>query len=1037
MIVELLDDDIRLTAPDMGQPNKNPYPGTRAYEFSEASLFFGQDHLCDQVLSKIRENRFVCILGGAGVGKTSLINGGVKPALFGGLFEGLQPSWHIFHLQPGNSPILNMARCISKSKKVEFFEEDQHLKEQICCQILKRGRNGLIELISQLLSAENEEFLFIIDQFEEIFRLRNTGEQSTYNEEAFQYVDLLLEALKNKNVKVQVVISIRSDFTDDCVFFPALAELINKSNVIVPKMDREQIKNAILGPLNIYKIQVEDMLLARLLNDTSITDDALPRLQFALHQTWNNWIVQNNWHKPISLKDYESTGGISNAISIYADSIYNSLDDADKHLCEIIFKSLTERGAENKGFTRPVSVKDLSLIGRAEIEDIWRVINAFHNSTLKLLHLHNEDNKSECVVNLVHVSLIRTWDRLKLWVEDEAISGQMYKQLSDSAAAYLVGKTGLLKPPDLNFALNWKEKQKPNVHWAQRYSPAFERVIVYLSTSYENHKAEEELKRLKDAKSQKKVRSLFLVLGATLFIALVLTILSQLSKNSSERQKNLALEQKQEAMEKSLKAEQLSKEALEEKTKAENAANEAEQSKQKIQEESKLLTEQKLNAESAAQQAVQRSNMSEQNLKQLSIQNQEIEKNAYQVTQQKNAAENEAEASYQMRMITLAQTLAIKSIQVENNNQLKALLSVYANYFNSKYNGPNVQSDIFSALLLTAAELRIPYRLPLPAHIGAVNGMCSNDRSNMMYSTGSDGKIYAWNISTPSPSARLIANLKTRNLSIAISPNGKLLAVGSDLGNIKIIDLAGYDVVADLKGHSGAVFSMSFSKDGLQLFSTASDKKILLWDMDNHSSKEIYSGTSSVRSISLSPDGRFLAGGTENGHIYIWDIKTNQMSEIQTEQHSAFFSLDFNPSGTLLASGDLKGNVQLWNPYSHKLIRTLKSHNARVVDVKFSAIGDYLVSSSYDGSAYIFDTKTAGLTPLIIREPGAYVMGAVINSNNQRIFIATNKSENLISYPCQSNTLVNAICPKISRNLTTEEWNAYIGSDIKFVKPCE
>jgi flagellar biosynthesis GTPase FlhF len=1021
----------------MGLSISNPYPGLRSFEFTESHLYFGQDYICDQVLNQLRENRFVCILGGSGVGKTSLINCGIKPALFSNAIHGFSSSIQIFHLQPGNNPILNLAKCISKSKKAEFFEEDQHIREQVCYNILKRGRQGLNEIISQIMTVCEGDILFVIDQFEDLFRLRLKTDNYTFYEEATQYVELFMEAIKNLNSRVFVVVSVRSDFTDDCIIFPTLAELINKSNVVIPKMSRDQIREVVLGPLRVFKVQIEEPLMAKILNDAAVSEDTLPRLQDAMHQTWKSWLSQSNWHKPITLKEYESTGGMLNSISIYANSIYESLSEDRKKLCEMIFKSVTERGFENKGLTRAVTISDLAYICKADISEIKEVINVFRSQDVKLLIYDDSESKADGIVNVVHVSLTRLWDRLKTWVEDEAISSQMYKQLCETSASYLIGKAGLLRPPDLNFALNWKEKQNPNLYWAKRYNPAYERTMVFLSTSYESFQAEEELKKLQVRKTQKKVRSFFVVLGGTLFIALAMIVLSQISRSSAEKQKQIALLQKQEAIEKSEKAELLSKEAVEEKTRAQYAANEAEKLRMLEEEKSKILTVEKQNAEYTAIQAIQKSNESEQNLQQVAQQKNEIEKNVIQANIKKSEAEKEAEEANRKQMITAAQALAVKSLQTAGNKPVKVLLSMHANRFNNIYKGPEIQPDIYSALMSSAADLGITLRTSLKGHIGTVNSLCVNQKQSTVYSTGSDGKVYSWNIIDGLPSQRLIANLNSRNLSITLSLNGRWLAVGSDVGAIKVIDLSNLNNIITLSGHTGAVFSLAFSRDGQQLFSTASDNKILLWDITTHKSQIIFNENKAVRAIAVSPDGRFLAGGADDGRILSWDIKSNQLSIFNNDNNIAIYSIAFNTTGTILATGDLKGNVKLWNPYSQKLIRNLKNHNARVVDIKFSQTGDLMVTSSYDGSVYIFDTKYPGNPPQVIKEAATLCMSAVFGPNNQKILIGTNKPDNLLLLPINCDAIAKLLCPKVSRNFTTDEWNTYIGSDIKYEKPCE
>ena len=89
----------------------------------------------------------------------------------------------------------------------------------------------------------------------------------------------------------------------------------------------------------------------------------------------------------------------------------------------------------------------------------------------------------DSVIDLSQEILIKLWDRLRDWVEEEAASARMYLRLSEASAMYQQGKTGLWKPPDLQLAINWREQYKPTLAWAERYNPAFERAMVYLRTS--------------------------------------------------------------------------------------------------------------------------------------------------------------------------------------------------------------------------------------------------------------------------------------------------------------------------------------------------------------------------------------------------------------------------------------------------------------------------------------------------------------------------------------------------------------------------
>jgi hypothetical protein len=55
---------------------------------------------------------------------------------------------------------------------------------------------------------------------------------------------------------------------------------------------------------------------------------------------------------------------------------------------------------------------------------------------------------------------------LNAWVDEEAVSIQMYLKLSEASSLYQHGKTGLMKPPELQLAINWRDREKTKPKWA-------------------------------------------------------------------------------------------------------------------------------------------------------------------------------------------------------------------------------------------------------------------------------------------------------------------------------------------------------------------------------------------------------------------------------------------------------------------------------------------------------------------------------------------------------------------------------------------
>src|SRR6056297_1095101 len=93
----------------------NPFPGLRPFTIEESHLFFGREGQSEEVLDNLAKNRFVAVVGSSGSGKSSLMYCGVVPILHGGFITEAGSRWKIVVSRPGNDPIGNLAKEISKN----------------------------------------------------------------------------------------------------------------------------------------------------------------------------------------------------------------------------------------------------------------------------------------------------------------------------------------------------------------------------------------------------------------------------------------------------------------------------------------------------------------------------------------------------------------------------------------------------------------------------------------------------------------------------------------------------------------------------------------------------------------------------------------------------------------------------------------------------------------------------------------------------------------------------------------------------------
>jgi WD40 repeat protein len=334
----------------------------------------------------------------------------------------------------------------------------------------------------------------LVDQFEEIFRFRQSGDKT--GQEASHFIQLLLETARQTEFPIFIILTMRSDFLGDCAEFKGLAEAVNEGEYLIPRLNRKQRARAIEGPVKVGGAEISPRLKQQLLNDIGDDPDQLPILQHALMRMWDYWLNNANREQALDLDHYNGIGRMTEALSRHGDEVYEELpDDNHRLLCMKLFKAITEKQGDGRGVRRPLPFSEIDEITGHQREKILTVIDAYRPiGRTFIMPGQNVKIHDKIIIDISHESLMRVWQRLKNWVNDEADSARIYIRLCETAQLHNRGEAGFYRDPDLKIALAWRDNNKPNANWGTRINDSFELAMRFLDDSSEDFEAEQKAK---------------------------------------------------------------------------------------------------------------------------------------------------------------------------------------------------------------------------------------------------------------------------------------------------------------------------------------------------------------------------------------------------------------------------------------------------------------------------------------------------------------------------------------------------------------
>lgn len=267
--------------------------------------------------------------------------------------------------------------------------------------------------------------------------------------------------------------------------------------------------------------------------------------------------------------------------------------------------------------------------------------------------------------------------------------------------------------------------------------------------------------------------------------------------------------------------------------------------------------------------------------------------------------------------------------------------------------------------------------------VGQIQSLAMGPESRIpMFASGSYGKIRIWNLQTGVQVKELDAHRSWVN-ALAISPNGQILASGSEDTTIRILNFQTGELLQSIPAHSGPVNALAISPNGQILASGSADRTIRFWNLSDGVRLRTISGhQDAVNAIAWSPNGRLIASGSSDRTIQIWDAITGTRVRKLQGHGNAVLSVTFSADSQLVASGSRDNTVIVWDLKTGQQKYQLTGDNSWVRSVAIAPDGQLLATSG--NNLNIWNLNTGKLEKVLLGHE-QYISVFALSPDNQTI----------------------------------------------------
>jgi WD40 repeat protein len=238
-------------------------------------------------------------------------------------------------------------------------------------------------------------------------------------------------------------------------------------------------------------------------------------------------------------------------------------------------------------------------------------------------------------------------------------------------------------------------------------------------------------------------------------------------------------------------------------------------------------------------------------------------------------------------------------------------------------------------------------------HAALVSSIAVSPDGRLVASGSYDRTVKLWEPATGRELATLTGHGHVVRC-LAFAPDGRLLAAGCRDGHVYLWDVGGRRLRRTLSGHAKEVRGLAFFPDGTRLATAGEDQAVRLWDPATGREVARFPDTSEVLAVACAPDGRALAWGNRDGKVKLRDLRAGTERTLPGGHAGEIRAVVFTPEGRTLASAGVDRVIRLWEPVTGAEVLTLRGHAQAINSLAFSPAGDCLAAASHDGAVKLW-----------------------------------------------------------------------------------